>query len=67
MTIMQGIYSDDAFGPYDYVMSGIYYKCSEENNKLNSYISCGGLLTCVEEQLNTDVGANVFLCLQKLK
>ena len=66
LTIMQGVYSDDAFVPYDYVMSGIYYKCAEENDKLNSYISCGGLLACIEEQLNADVGGEVYVCLQRI-
>eukprot|EP00835_Amoeboradix_gromovi_P006056 NODE_649_length_5558_cov_0.180253.p2 type:complete len:123 gc:universal NODE_649_length_5558_cov_0.180253:1916-2284(+) len=67
LTIAQGHYSEEAFGPYDYVMSGIYYKCAEEKDKLNSYISCGGLLVCVEEQLNADVGGDVYVCLQRLQ
>ena len=66
VTIMEGVYADDAFGPYDYVMSGTFYKCGQEKDKLQSYISCGGLLCCIEEQLNTEVGKEIFLCVQKL-
>lgn len=68
LTIMQG---HDAtkmtFEPYEYVMSGTYYKAMEEEGILKSFVSCGGLLLCVEGQLSAELGSEIYVCVQKMK